>query len=533
MTFRSTPRMWTLNSSSWVPANTVRPTPTIPGFSFVDRHQARLRAGDGHEQQADNEGEREPTGGWWSCCESGSAVSLSHTTRCVTVSTFAMRSRVCRLRFTPVPWPRRSPGRRRVRGVVVLAPNRRGSLGPRRTTPIPNARRSASSAPVEEALFAFMDHTTLRHRDGPHDGRPCGNAATGTRTPTWSSCASTRWTGPTWPARSPDDEAPVIVTCRPTWEGGTSRAAKRSDSALLDAALEARRRVRGRRVSRRSRRPSPAARHRDRVLVSMHDFDGVPADLDARVDAMRRTGAGIVKVAVMAHRLADCLPLLGLAAPARRPDLGAGDGRGRPVHARPGRPLRLLLDLRRRRRRRRARAAERGPHAGRVRLRPARPRHRALRRRRPAGRATRCRRPCTTPRSGRPGSTRSTCRCRPPSVDDFVAFADAPCICAAPASPRRSSWTRSPWRERRTTRAGAPGRSTRCAATATALGGTNTDVAGFLAPLAGRLPLAGGAGHGARRRRRGALRGGGAGRRRRARHRRGTAPRAGRRRGAR
>jgi len=31
MTFSSTPRIWALNSSTWVPSNTVCPTPTMPG----------------------------------------------------------------------------------------------------------------------------------------------------------------------------------------------------------------------------------------------------------------------------------------------------------------------------------------------------------------------------------------------------------------------------------------------------------------------------------------------------------------------
>ena len=46
--------------------------------------------------------------------------------------------------------------------------------------------------------------------------------------------------------------------------------------------------------------------------MSSHDFDGVPADLQARFAAMRATGAEVVKIAVTAHGLADNLPLLAL-----------------------------------------------------------------------------------------------------------------------------------------------------------------------------------------------------------------------------
>ena len=49
-----------------------------------------------------------------------------------------------------------------------------------------------------------------------------------------------------------------------------------------------------------------------RVVVSTHDFDGVPEDLIDRVRSMRAMGAEIVKVAVMARSLADNLRLLQL-----------------------------------------------------------------------------------------------------------------------------------------------------------------------------------------------------------------------------
>jgi 3-dehydroquinate dehydratase/shikimate dehydrogenase len=42
----------------------------------------------------------------------------------------------------------------------------------------------------------------------------------------------------------------------------------------------------------------------------VHDFSGVPKDLTSRVTAMRQTGAGVIKIAVPATRLQDCLPLL-------------------------------------------------------------------------------------------------------------------------------------------------------------------------------------------------------------------------------
>jgi shikimate dehydrogenase len=52
-----------------------------------------------------------------------------------------------------------------------------------------------------------------------------------------------------------------------------------------------------------------AAADRARLVLSFHDFDGMPGDLTSRVRAMRAEGAGTVKLAVTPARLADCLVL--------------------------------------------------------------------------------------------------------------------------------------------------------------------------------------------------------------------------------
>ena len=61
----------------------------------------------------------------------------------------------------------------------------------------------------------------------------------------------------------------------------------------------------------------------------MHDFEGVPPDLSARVQAMRSTGAEGVKVAVKTGSLSDCVSLLDLGAQAGRQTglvvIGMGD----------------------------------------------------------------------------------------------------------------------------------------------------------------------------------------------------------------
>jgi 3-dehydroquinate dehydratase / shikimate dehydrogenase len=104
---------------------------------------------------------------------------------------------------------------------------------------------------------------------------------------------------------------PVILTCRPTREGGgfggsederrrLLRAAVESDAEYVDlewnAGLDDLVRVRSGKG----------------IILSTHDFDGVPADLSARAHAMARSGAEVVKIAVSASRLTDCVRLLDL-----------------------------------------------------------------------------------------------------------------------------------------------------------------------------------------------------------------------------
>jgi 3-dehydroquinate dehydratase / shikimate dehydrogenase len=108
-----------------------------------------------------------------------------------------------------------------------------------------------------------------------------------------------------------DRKGPVMVTCRPTREGGAfegpedRRLAILAEAARLgadyvdvewDSAYSTVLSVRGGRG----------------IVLSSHDYDGVPADLAGRWRAMRATGADIVKIAVTARALSDTLGLLDL-----------------------------------------------------------------------------------------------------------------------------------------------------------------------------------------------------------------------------
>jgi 3-dehydroquinate dehydratase / shikimate dehydrogenase len=113
-------------------------------------------------------------------------------------------------------------------------------------------------------------------------------------------------------------QCPVIVTCRPAWEGGHFAGSEEERRRLLVEALQLGADYVD--VEWRARFDDVIAGvGGHRIVLSMHDFDGVPADLAAQVQSMRATGADVVKVAVTTKKLADCVPLLELGAHASPP----------------------------------------------------------------------------------------------------------------------------------------------------------------------------------------------------------------------
>jgi len=105
-----------------------------------------------------------------------------------------------------------------------------------------------------------------------------------------------------------DRPGPVVIACRPAWEGGRyDGPEERRLSVLGDA-------VRGGaefvEVEWRSAfQPVLALRAGRGVILALHDYDGVPEDLAGIYRAMRSAGAELVKIAVTAHQLCDVLPL--------------------------------------------------------------------------------------------------------------------------------------------------------------------------------------------------------------------------------
>ena len=105
---------------------------------------------------------------------------------------------------------------------------------------------------------------------------------------------------------------PVIVTCRPTWEGGRFDGSEERRRRILREALEGGAEYVD--VEWRAGFAEIVARDPRRIVLSAHDFQGVPEDLTMRATAMRQVGAATIKIAIPAKRLTDSLALLPIGA---------------------------------------------------------------------------------------------------------------------------------------------------------------------------------------------------------------------------
>jgi 3-dehydroquinate dehydratase/shikimate dehydrogenase len=58
-----------------------------------------------------------------------------------------------------------------------------------------------------------------------------------------------------------------------------------------------------------------------RIVLSSHDFAGIPEDLEARVESLQSHGTEVVKLAVQARKLSECVRLLDIASRSTRDNL--------------------------------------------------------------------------------------------------------------------------------------------------------------------------------------------------------------------
>jgi 3-dehydroquinate dehydratase/shikimate dehydrogenase len=104
-----------------------------------------------------------------------------------------------------------------------------------------------------------------------------------------------------------DRRGPVIVTCRPRWEGGRYDGPEEQRRAWLEEALDLGADFVD--VEWAAGFDDVIRRDPRRVVLSSHDFSGTPGDLADRMRAMRASGARVVKIAVTARRLGDVVDL--------------------------------------------------------------------------------------------------------------------------------------------------------------------------------------------------------------------------------
>jgi 3-dehydroquinate dehydratase/shikimate dehydrogenase len=130
------------------------------------------------------------------------------------------------------------------------------------------------------------------------------------------------------PALLADRVAPVIVTCRPVWEGGRYdgvepdrlrllRRARALGAEFIDVEFRADwRSVLHHREPSNPRTPE-ASEPAEGIILSLHDHAGVPADLETIAAGMEAAGADVVKIAVVPPTLSDCVRLARIGASLR------------------------------------------------------------------------------------------------------------------------------------------------------------------------------------------------------------------------
>jgi 3-dehydroquinate dehydratase/shikimate dehydrogenase len=123
---------------------------------------------------------------------------------------------------------------------------------------------------------------------------------------------------PDGPAAIEGRRRPVVVTCRPAWEGGRFHGSEDVRRHVLEGAVAAGAEFVDIEAA-AAFAPDIIRMRRGRgVVLSTHLYGDIPESLCERAVAMRSTGAEVIKIAVDARALTDMLPLFAVADECRR-----------------------------------------------------------------------------------------------------------------------------------------------------------------------------------------------------------------------
>ncbi len=112
-------------------------------------------------------------------------------------------------------------------------------------------------------------------------------------------------------------QKPLIATCRAAWEGGRWKGDEAARVILLERAGEAGADY----VDLEYRAYKPLRRHTAKLILSYHDFEKTPDDLEATVWKMSELEPDVLKIAVTARTLRDAIRVANLARSLDRPHI--------------------------------------------------------------------------------------------------------------------------------------------------------------------------------------------------------------------
>jgi len=107
-------------------------------------------------------------------------------------------------------------------------------------------------------------------------------------------------------------KGPVILTCRAAWEGGRFSGSEEERRRILEQAMQAGAEYVDVEAAAGFAADLIAARRARGIVVSRHQFDAPPREVESAYRHLRGLGAEVAKLAVAVDRLTDMLPLLEL-----------------------------------------------------------------------------------------------------------------------------------------------------------------------------------------------------------------------------